>query len=147
MKREFVIPGEPQGKGRPRFSVNSRRGFVQVHTPERTAVYENLVKVEYMAQCKGDPFPDKAMLRMDIKAYFAIPKSASKKAKAEMAAGARRPVKKPDADNIIKTIADALNGIAYHDDSQIVSVNLEKYFSEKPRVEAEITEATNEEKH
>lgn len=40
-----------------------------------------------------------------------------------------------DLDNIIKSVADSLNGIAYKDDSQIVEVVSKKYYSDKPRVE------------
>ncbi|CZR99694.1 Endodeoxyribonuclease RusA [Clostridioides difficile] len=49
--------------------------------------------------------------------------------------GLIRPSKKPDLDNIIKSVADSLNGIAYKDDSQIVEVVSKKYYSDKPRVE------------
>ena len=59
-------------------------------------------------------------------------------------AGAIRPTKKPDIDNCIKIIADALNGLAYVDDTQIVGVTAEKFYAEIPRVEVEITEVLNE---
>jgi Holliday junction resolvase RusA-like endonuclease len=55
-----------------------------------------------------------------------------------MAEGKIRPAKKPDADNIMKAIADALNGIAYKDDSQIVNVTITKWYSDTPRVEVAI---------
>ncbi len=135
MRKEFTVFGEPIAKGRPRFSVNRSQGYVRVRTPEKTVAYENLVKLEYHNQCGGDPFPEKTMLRMTIKAYFAIPKSASKKAKEAMVSMQQQPVKKPDADNLLKSIADSLNQVAYHDDSQIVSASVEKYYAEQPRVE------------
>ena len=49
-----------------------------------------------------------------------------------------RPVKKPDADNIIKVVADSLNQVAYHDDAEIVRVSLAKYYGRQPRIEVEI---------
>ncbi|MFL8231041.1 RusA family crossover junction endodeoxyribonuclease, partial [Clostridioides difficile] len=52
--------------------------------------------------------------------------------------GLIRPNKKPDLDNIIKSVADSLNGIAYKDDSQIVEVVSKKYYSDRPRVEVEL---------
>ena len=55
-----------------------------------------------------------------------------------MVAGYIRPAKKPDIDNVIKSILDALNGVAYHDDTQVVAVFAEKYYSDTPRVEVEI---------
>lgn len=50
------------------------------------------------------------------------------------------PTKKPDSDNIIKIILDALNGIAYHDDSQICSIHFEKKYAEIPVTKITIKE-------
>ena len=55
-----------------------------------------------------------------------------------MEAGLIRPVKKPDADNIIKVVADSLNQAASRDDADIVTVSLVKYYSQQPRLEVEI---------
>lgn len=136
MKKEFTIPGEPTGKGRPKFS---RQGnFVRTYTPEKTANYENLVKLEYERQCGGKPFPKDIPLYMVIEAFCSIPKSASRKKAVQMIDGQIRPTKKPDADNIVKIIADSLNDIAYHDDSQIVSCEVHKYYAENPHVKVTI---------
>ncbi len=75
---------------------------------------------------------------MHIRAYYTIPVSASKKRQAAMEAGEVRPVKKPDADNIIKVVADSLNQVAYRDDVDLVKVELEKFYSWQPRIEVEI---------
>lgn len=48
------------------------------------------------------------------------------------------PTKKPDIDNVIKVIADALNGVAYDDDKQIIDVSARKVYSETPRVDVRI---------
>lgn len=136
MQIKFTILGEPQGKGRPKFS---RQGsFVKTYTPDKTVLYENLIRTEYLRQCPGQRFGDKEPLTMRIRAYYSIPASASKKRQAAMEAGEVRPVKKPDADNIIKVVADSLNQVAYRDDADIVSVALEKFYSRQPRIEVEI---------
>lgn len=135
----FTVAGDPKGKGRPKFTTI--HGHARAITPKDTAVYENLVKVMYNTQCGDFKFPDGAQLDMTICAYFAIPKSASKKKREEMMLGKIRPTKKPDMDNIIKIIADALNQIAYKDDSQIVDAQVRKYYSDNPRVEVMIKEA------
>lgn len=136
MKKYFVLWGEPTGKGRPRFM---RAGCgVRTYTPEKTANYETLIKLQYMHECERYMFPDKAMIKMAIKAYYQIPKSASKKSKKKMEDGITRPTKKPDCDNVMKIVADSLNGIAYRDDSQIVECVINKYYSEAPRIEVEI---------
>ncbi len=147
MKVSFTVPGEPKGKGRPRFSVKRTKqggSYVNVRTPESTRAYENLVAMEYARQCRGIRFEDRIPIRMHILAYFGIPKSASKKNKAEMLSMQQRPVKKPDMDNIVKAIADSLNDLAYHDDSQIVETTVEKFYGEEPRVEVVIEDMKGE---
>lgn len=140
MKVKFTVLGEPAGKGRPRFrSVGS---FVQTYTPEKTANYENLVKLEYRRQCGDYRFPDDTPLDMRIMAYYGIPKSASKKKRKEMLEWRIRPLKKSDWDNIGKIIADSLNEIAYKDDVQIVDGQVRKFYSDQPRVVVTIQEAS-----
>lgn len=111
---------------------------MQAYTPTKTANYETLVKFTYQ-QAGGTLF--EGPVDMTIRAFYRIPKSASKKRAADMADGRIRPTTKPDADNVIKAIADALNGIAYKDDTQIVLVTAEKWYDNTPRVEVEIEEA------
>jgi Holliday junction resolvase RusA-like endonuclease len=119
------------GKGRPKFV---RRGnYVGTYTPERTANYETLVKWYYTQASKGCTLT--GQIKADITAYCPIPKSTSLKQHQAMLDGKIRPTKKPDWDNIGKIICDALNGIAYKDDSAIVCGTVDKFYSENPRVE------------
>lgn len=134
MEVRFTILGEPKGKGRPRFCRNTGHAI----TPKDTVNYETLVHMEYVEQCQKVRFPDDAMLDMRIKAFYSIPKSKSKKVKALMLDGTIRPTKKPDMDNVVKIIADALNQVAYRDDTQIVDCQCRKFYSENPRVEVSI---------
>lgn len=136
MTVKFTVVGEPKGKGRPRFVPQTGRAI----TPKDTANYETLVRMEYMAQCQGFKFPDNAMLDMRIIAYYSIPKSQTKKNKERMKRQLLRPTKKPDMDNVVKIIADSLNQVAYHDDTQIVDCQCRKFYSENPRVEVIIRE-------
>lgn len=136
MKCKFVIPGVPKGKGRPKFA---RRGnYVKTYTPEETVIYENLVTTEYERQCQRMRFPDNAPLDMRLFVYYPIPKSTSKKKRTAMLEHEIRPTKKPDADNILKIIADSLNEVAYQDDKQIVDTMVRKFYSDTPRVVVEI---------
>ena len=126
----FEIVGEPQGKGRPRFST--RGGFVKTYTPEKTASYENFVKVCYLNKYKGQKLDGEIIA--EIIAYFSIPKSFSKKKRSEAIEGKIYPTKKPDTDNIAKTILDSLNGIAFEDDKQVVALLVKKLYGEDAKV-------------
>lgn len=137
MRAKFCIHGEPQGKGRPRFSTVC--GHVKPRTPDETVLYENLVKTEYRQQA-GVRFPDDAMLDVRIFAYYSMPKSVSKKKRQAMLDKKIRPTKKPDFDNIGKVICDSLNGIAYRDDAQVVDSMVRKFYGETPKVVVTIEE-------
>ena len=141
MRTQVCIYGEPQGKGRPRFSTVC--GHVKTKTPDQTVIYENLVKTEYRNQ-SGVRFPDDAMLDVRVMAYYTIPKSISKKKRQAMLDHKVRPTKKPDFDNIGKVICDSLNGIAYRDDAQIVDAQVRKFYSDTPRVVVIITDIPDE---
>lgn len=132
----FTVPGPPKGKARAR-TVRTRGGQTFSYTPEGTVLYENLVKISF-SETGEKTFDADQSLHVSMTAYYPIPKSASRKKKEEMSAGRIRPAKKPDIDNIIKSVLDALNGVAYHDDTQVVAVFAEKYYSDTPRVEVEI---------
>jgi Holliday junction resolvase RusA-like endonuclease len=141
MRTQVCIYGEPQGKGRPRFSTVC--GHVKTRTTDQTVIYENLVKTEYRNQ-SGVRFPDDAMLDVRVMAYYTIPKSISKKKRQAMLDHKVRPTKKPDFDNIGKVICDSLNGIAYRDDAQIVDAQVRKFYSDTPRVVVIITDIPDE---
>lgn len=134
---KFTIYGEPKAKGRPRFV----RATGHAITPKDTVEYENLVRLEYLHQCKGHRFPDGTQLEMQVTAYYSIPKSASKRKRDMMLNHDLRPTKKPDSSNVLKAIEDALNTIAYKDDAQIVETRVSRYYGEQPKVEVIIKEA------
>lgn len=125
---KFTIPGEPKAKQRPRVT---KQGIA--YTPKQTIEYENWVKQCYISEY-GQTMLD-GQIKAEIKAYFRIPKSFSKKKRKLIELGELRPTKKPDTDNIAKSVLDSLNGIAYKDDSSIVELKVSKYFDDQPRVE------------
>jgi len=129
----FVIPGEPKAKARPRVTKN---GFA--YTPKETVQYENWVKQCYISEY-GQTMLD-GQIKAEIKAYFRIPKSTSKKRRKLMIEEKIRPTKKPDTDNLAKIVLDSLNTLAFNDDKQVVDLKVEKYYSEEPRVEVVLEE-------
>lgn len=134
---EFIIPGEPGAKGRPRFS--RRGGYVSAYTPKKTVEYENLVKLSFM-QHVGTPALLHGPLDVEIMAYFTPPKNTSKKKLAMMLDDKILPQKKPDSDNIAKVVLDALNKVAFDDDKQVVELKVEKHYATNPYVAVKISE-------
>ena len=134
----FTIPGECKGKGRPRFS---RQGnYVKTYTDSETALYENWVKSRFL-ETNQPPFEANVAIKCIITAWFSIPTSKSKKVKSLMAQNLLKPTKKPDCDNIAKIILDGLNSIAYKDDTQITTLAIRKYYTDKePFVMVEMVE-------
>lgn len=130
----FIVPGAPQGKARARTVRNAHTGQTMSYTPDNTVLYENLIKTCYM-NAGGGIFNNKEPVKLQVTAYFPIPKSTSKKKAAQMLAKEILPAKKPDADNILKAVNDALNGLAYGDDSQVCFECINKYYDLNPRLE------------
>lgn len=124
----FIVDGKPQGKLRARTFYNSRMGRMQSITPQQTKDYEDLIAWSYKAA--GGRYLGDRLVEVDISAFYDIPKSTSKKKRQEILENGIRPTVKPDCDNIIKVVLDALNSIAYTDDKQVVSVRCQKYYTE-----------------
>lgn len=139
MKIEFKIFGIPQGKARPRVCRINWKSVT--YTPKKTVEYERLIRASYNS-VSNFKFKESIPLEMNIIALFPIPKSTSKKIKFLMLGGEILPTKKPDSDNIIKAICDALNGIAYEDDKQICRVYFEKKYCQFPCIKVEIKDIT-----
>lgn len=135
MKYEFEVPGKITGKGRPR--VNTITAIA--YTPNKTKEYEDLIKQYFIMKFRGIK-PLDGRISVTIKAYFSIPKNASKKQREEMLNNNISPVKKPDIDNIAKIILDALNKLAFNDDNQIIKLSIEKVYSEEEKVSVLIEE-------
>lgn len=137
----FEIPGEPIGKARPRVVDG------HAYTPSRTKAYEQAVRLAYKQATKDLPEGERFLgtdvqLSIQIAAFYQMPKKVNRQMKAAMLRWEERPRKKPDLDNVLKIVSDALNGLAYHDDSQIVHMDASKYWALTPCVWVTISEVT-----
>ena len=72
-------------------------------------------------------------IRLFLDIYRPIPKSISKNKREDAISGVLRPTKKPDLDNLVKGIKDGLSKVIWHDDAQILEMNVRKFYSENPR--------------
>lgn len=135
MLYEFEVPGKIRGKGRPR--VNSYTGMI--YTPTTTKDYECLVEQYFLLK-----YPKFRVLEnrieVNIIAYFPIPKNTKKSDIEDMLNQQISPTKKPDIDNIVKIILDAMNKFAFKDDNQITKLCIEKRYGVEEKVEIKINE-------
>lgn len=126
----FTVPGKPQPWRRSR--TNGKRHFTDAKTVANQEAWA------WAAKAAGAR-PVASPLRVAIIARFTPPKSASKAARARMLSNHTHPIARPDADNLAKNL-DALNGVAFVDDSQIVSLNVAKIYAEEAGVDVSIVE-------
>ena len=123
------IPGEIRGKGRPRFSAR-RGGFARAYTDGRTANAESLIRLCAVEQV-GQPCLE-GPLTLSMAITVSIPASWSKRKQGDALVGLIRPTGKPDLDNSVKLACDALNGVVWRDDSQLVRVSISKQYGVAP---------------
>lgn len=141
MAVEFFVPGQPVGKGRPRATV--RAGRARLYTPAKTEKYEARVALFAQQAMAGRPVMA-GPVALSVTALFPIPTSWPKKRQAAARAGTEQHTKRPDADNCAKAILDGLNGVVWKDDSQVVTLSIEKRYAEVPRVEVLVVPLTEE---
>jgi Holliday junction resolvase RusA-like endonuclease len=128
---KFKVQIKPIGKARARVT---RYG---TFTPQKTKDFERAIAWSFKKQFKAHEIIVKP-IKLTIRATFNPPKSYSKVKRLRCLKTYHS--KKPDIDNIAKAIMDALNGIAYKDDNQVVILHIEKWYGEEDSVEIEIVE-------
>lgn len=127
------------GKVKAKQSVKFGRNGIK-YTPRDMVEYANLVRMSFINKYPDwdiNNFAGKALCA-EIDVFIPVPQSYSKKRAAEALANILRPVVKPDCDNIAKNINDALNGIVYPDDKQIVSLTVNKFYGNREQVRIKI---------
>lgn len=128
----FTVDATPVPKGRARYV---RRGnHISTYTPEKTRTYEALIK-DAATQAMGVSEPLNTPVSLYLYIRVPIPASTTKKRLEAIASGDEKPIKKPDASNILKSVEDGMNGIVYKDDSQIINIHVTKVYSTEPGVD------------
>lgn len=122
----FTVPGKPVAKQRPKAARKGR--FFTVYTPNETKMYEK--KVADCYRNRYGVYKLNGSLTAEVYAVFEVPSSESNKRKELMLNGDIRNTKKPDLDNVIKSALDALNDVAYDDDSSINEIYANKQYGE-----------------
>jgi len=114
---DFFAEGDPFGQPRLRPRL-SRSGALGVHMP-RTAEGWRLA-VLLAARRAWDKAPLGGPLEVDLRFLMRRPKSHYTRSGELRSSAPAYPVSKPDRDNVEKSTQDALNGVLYVDDAQIV---------------------------
>jgi len=122
----FVIPGDVRGKGRPRFVRATGRAY----TDEPTVSYENLIKITCV-ETMGEAPVIEGPVWLHVEVRCRPPAATSKKRLALMLRQHILPTTKPDMDNVVKLVMDALNGVAWHDDKQVVVGSFSRRYAEE----------------
>lgn len=137
MRFEFDI--EPVEQARPR-ATRFGKG-IRLYDPKKVSIFKRqlgMLARQQMLDRGLDPFDGPLEVRMEF--YRPVQASISKKDRSRRLSGVHRPTVKPDLDNYIKSTSDALNGILWADDNLIISLQADKFYSERPRLVVEINE-------
>lgn len=126
----FTFEIEPVPQLRPR--VSSRGGYVKVYDPPKVKNFKNLLRSLAVHQYSRPPLL--GPLSVSLTFYRPVQKSISQSERERRLSNKSKPVVKPDTDNYIKATLDALNGVLWHDDSQIVKITGEKRYSDHPKI-------------
>jgi len=122
-----TVYGVPVAQGRPKFF---RRGdHVGAYDPKKSRNFKSGIRIQALEQLsQGGTVPplNEGPLSMQVHAYLPRPKTLPKRI--------IHHIKRPDADNIAKGCKDALKGVVYKDDSQIVELLVRKSYGDPPRV-------------
>lgn len=103
----FEIVGEPVSKGRPRFAMVN--GRPRTYTPNETVQAERVVADAFRAAAPS--YTPEPGFVYSLHAMFHM-----------------GTLRHKDTDNMLKLIMDALNGVAYSDDHELVEIYARKVF-------------------
>jgi len=134
------VHGNPTGKGRP-FVLKTGHTF----TPKGTVLAEREIRQAWR-EAGEQRMPD-AALEIVVELFVQRPQSHFKKSGGLSSEGLRHPLprnKKPDVDNALKLVMDALNSQAYKDDVQIAKATVIRHWGEWPKTVIKIKEFTVE---
>lgn len=135
----MTLYGNPVAQGRPRFSRQG--GFVKAYAPIKSKAYKALIRLELQPLLAKPGFRQfENSCRVHLLICRAIPSGFSQKKRKEAIEAKIRPTTRPDTDNYIKGILDALNGTVLKDDSIVCEINAGKIYSDKPRIEVMVEE-------
>lgn len=132
----IVVPGKPVPQGRPRFTRQA--GYVRAYDPKGSKDYKTLIRNEiqplFYQRPRFQPIPKGCAVSLTLFIYRPMLKGFTPRKQEQAEAGILRPTQKPDTDNYLKGVLDALNTVIFEDDSQVVDIVAKKFYSYEPRI-------------
>jgi Holliday junction resolvase RusA-like endonuclease len=130
----FTVLGVPVAQPRPKVVTVRGRGMA-ISNPRKHPVvaFKEAVKLEAQQAYKGAPLEGPVALTVTF--FMPRPKSMIWKTKPMES---QWHIAKPDSDNLVKAVKDALSGLLWKDDSQVCGLIVHKLITcggKKPRVE------------
>jgi Holliday junction resolvase RusA-like endonuclease len=135
----FHVPGKPKGKARARMGHAGHW-----YTPKNTVNYETVIAYHARRAMAGKGIALGA-LQMTVDAFVEPPARWVAQKRSDALAGLLRPTSKPDFDNIAKVACDAMSGIVYRDDAQVVDCRVRKFYAKIPMLSVSVRLVHNEE--
>lgn len=136
-KPRFRVPGKPIGKARARYSKFTDGFYTPTTTKNAERTIGAYAKVCMMENVKK--LTNKAMA-VNLFIYHKVPASYTKQKTKDALANVIRPIKKPDTDNVLKCVMDALTGVVYEDDNQVVDNIVRRFYAKEWSIEVEFYE-------
>ena len=133
MRLCIELLGEAVAQGRPR--ITTINGYPRAYDPEASRTYKAtlaLLASQAMREQKLEMTTE--AVKLTVVVIHAIPKSMSKKKRLQAIDGSLRPKTKPDLDNVVKSVMDAFKSVVWRDDSQVVELKAQKFYSDAPLI-------------
>jgi len=121
---ELFVRGVPKAQGRPRI-VRFANGKAGLKDPEASRDWKNYVRMCVAEKVSG---PISGPVALELWFYLPVPRSFSRRRRLAALAGEVLPAKKPDLDNLVKAVLDALLGVAIEDDRQVIELKAGKLY-------------------
>lgn len=137
MIQRFIVEGNPRGQGRPKATIRGRHAGVYEDSKDR--LYKENLAAQVVTQ-RPEFIPAGVPVELEVSCYMSRPQAHYGAKGLKPRYEDARPLGTPDVDNIAKACMDALKGIVWHDDSQIVRVTMEKHYTlTRPHMVVEVT--------
>lgn len=142
----FTVPGEVRGQGRPRTQVvNGRDGrsyahIYQSHKDSNTKHNIQLYAKEALDKAGyAMAHPSARGISVLVRIYMRMPNSFSQKKRNKALEDEIRPRKKPDLDNVLKSVLDAMTGVVYRDDKEVTAIQVVRHYYDSDRLAIQVS--------